>query len=87
MVQRAPALDPELNDGRMSSDESKQERLAQLRAEAVRLLDLARNPRRRRKALDHCLRIFREIGKLETENLHLRTLEEAYKDLSAGRLR
>ena len=71
----------------MQIDDSKQERIAQLRAEAVRLLDLARNPRHRRKALDECLRIFREISKLETENLHLRTREEAYKDLAAGRLR
>ncbi len=79
----ASALDENLT----SLDDSKQEKLVRLQAEACRLLDLAMSPTRRRRALDECIKVVREMNRVESEILHLRTVEEAYKDLAAGRLR
>ena len=71
----------------MSSLESNQQKLARLQADACRLLDLAMSPRRRRRALDECIRVVKEMNRLESESLHLRTREQFFKDVASGRLR
>ena len=71
----------------MSSDESKQEKLRQLRDRAIQLLEESKNPRRRRRALDECIKVVKEMNRLESEIRHLRTREQAFKDLASGKLR
>lgn len=74
-----------------SLDDSKEVRIKQLQDEAVRLLDLAKFPRLRRRAMDECIRVVKEMNRIidseHLKNLHVRTLEQAHRDLASGKLR